>query len=86
MKTWCLSTLAVSAVATEWLAFDTDWKFNRGASVDHSTCAFPTDLGDLRCMGLVHEASAIDADSCAAACCAKGASCDTYQVCSLDCI
>ena len=77
--------LASLASATDWSSFDTGWKFNRGASNAGATCrnltsTFPVNLGDTRCRGLRSTPTA-DAAACAAACCAMGASCQTWQWC-----
>ena len=85
----CILVVALGAKlasGTQWSSFDTDWKFNRGASGSGAACqnltaAFPVDLGDTRCKGLRSTPTA-DAAACAAACCALGASCQTWQWCA----
>eukprot|EP00051_Salpingoeca_urceolata_P020621 m.311632 g.311632 ORF g.311632 m.311632 type:complete len:1102 (-) comp19654_c1_seq4:111-3416(-) len=72
-----------NAVVPRVVSFDDDWKFYRGDDVQAGKCppdAFPVDLGQTRCLGLSHVASASTTDACNAACCLNRG-CETWQFC-----
>ena len=88
MMTMVLAAVALAAGSTERTAnFDFDWMFHRGDPIAQSPpppsqCEFPTDLHGLQCIGLKAAPSATTEATCAAACCAAGPACVTWQLCN----
>jgi hypothetical protein len=73
-----------ATAAAKWSLFDDGWKFHRGDSPGGGVpadCTFPMNLGSKQCMGLRAVHAAETTNACAAACCAAGAGCNTWQFC-----
>eukprot|EP00047_Mylnosiga_fluctuans_P010321 m.15788 g.15788 ORF g.15788 m.15788 type:complete len:1005 (+) comp3068_c0_seq1:28-3042(+) len=76
-----IAALATCVPAREVYKFDFNWRFEAGDQ-NRTACqpgTFPLPMNDIQCQGL-SQVPAVDADDCAAACCADP-NCQTYQWC-----